>query len=87
MHWSMMSVYLFEDSADPLSGSIFVVLWVPGQKLQDPLSTIRQLGKHVGEGATPVNGKVEFPLSVSHNEKSCSWVWVTGFIIGTVRES
>lgn len=64
-----MSAYHFEDSANALSGSVFVVLGVPGQKFQDLLSTVRQLGKHVGEGAPPVNGKVEFPLSVTHNEE------------------
>lgn len=66
---SIPSYYLFQDSPDPLSGSVLVVLGVPGQQFQDSLSAIRQPGKHVGEGATPVNGKVIFPLSLSHSEE------------------
>lgn len=66
---SVLSHYLLQDPADPLSGSIFVVLGVPGQQLQDSLPAIGQLGEHIGEGAPPVDGKVEFPLSLGHSEE------------------
>lgn len=61
--------YLFQNPADPLCGSVLVVLGVAGQQLENPLAAIWQPGKHVGEGATTVDGKVELPLSLSHCEE------------------
>lgn len=72
-----LSSYLFQNSADPLSGSVFVVLGVPGQQFQDSLSAVRQPGKHIGEGTAAVDGKLKFPFSLSHSEErvnSCSRV-------------
>lgn len=58
-----------QDSADALSGSVFVVLGVPGQQFQDSLLAIRQPGKDIGEGAAAVDGELELPLSFGHSEE------------------
>lgn len=60
--------YLFQNPADPLSRSVFVVLGVSGQQLQDSLSAIGEAGKHIGEGTTAVDGKLKFPFILSHSE-------------------
>ena len=72
--------YLLQDSADAFSGSIFVVLGVPGQQFQDSLSAVRQPGEHICEGAAPIDGKVEFPLGFGHSEER------EELILGGVRE-
>lgn len=63
------SPHLLQHPADPLSGSVFVVLGVPGEQLQDSLPTVWQPGKHICEGATAVDGEVKFPHSLSHSRE------------------
>lgn len=60
---------LFQDSADALSGGVFVILGVPGQQFQHSLAAVGEPGKHVGESAATVDGKVEFPFGLSHSEE------------------
>lgn len=67
--------YLFQNSADSLRRSIFIVLGVAGQELQDPLTAVWQSSKHISEGATAVNGKVEFPFSLGHRKERESQAW------------
>ncbi|KAK0153954.1 hypothetical protein N1851_003962 [Merluccius polli] len=45
--------HFLQYSANPLCGSILVVLGVPRQKFEDPLATVWQPGEHIGEGAAP----------------------------------